>query len=89
MMTADDPWSGDDSAQKPRRRSGYSLLNITNLREPGTYDRNTAVIFLPNLYRPGDEVKPLDMVDQPLRAEVRVQTRASGAQAAQGGVAAR
>ena len=47
------------------------------------------MIFLPNLYRPGDEVKPLDMVDQPLRAEVRVQTRASGAQAAQGGVAAR
>lgn len=61
---------------------GYSLLNMTNLREPGTYDMNLAVIFLPNRYRPGDEVQPLAMVNRPLRTEVRVQGRASGAGAA-------
>lgn len=50
--------------------AGYSLLNMTNLREPGTYDMNMAVVILPRPYRPGDEQDPLSMLKQPLVSEV-------------------
>ena len=50
--------------------AGYSLLNMTNLREPGTYDMKMAVVILPRPYRPGDEQDPLSMLKQPLIPEV-------------------
>lgn len=51
--------------------AGYSLLNMTNLRAPGTYDLNMVVVFFPSPYRPGDETLPLAMLKQPLSAQVR------------------
>ncbi len=58
-------------AERGAYEAGYSLLNLTNLGEAGTYDLNTAVIILPQPYEPGDEAKPLDMLKQPLRTGVR------------------
>jgi len=52
--------------------AGYSLLNMTNLREPGEYDMNMAVVILPRPYRPGDEQEPLSMFKQPLVPKVHV-----------------
>lgn len=52
--------------------AGYSLLNMTNLREPGAYDMNLAVIMLPHPYRPGDEVEPLAMLSRPLVSRAQV-----------------
>ncbi len=52
--------------------AGYSLLNMTNLREPGTYDMKMAVVILPRPYRPGDEQEPLAMLKQPLLTKVKV-----------------
>lgn len=46
--------------------AGYSLMNMTRLRESGTYDMSMAVVFLPRLYQRGDEVEPLAMLKQPL-----------------------
>ncbi|MFQ5664845.1 MAG: hypothetical protein ACE5I7_00275 [Candidatus Binatia bacterium] len=50
--------------------AGYSLLHMTNLRQPGVYDMNLAVFILPHPYRPGDEAQPLAMLKHPLRAKV-------------------
>lgn len=50
--------------------AGYSLLNMTQLREPGAYDLNMAVIILPKPYQPGDEVRPLAMLKDPLTVTV-------------------
>lgn len=52
--------------------AGYSLLNMTNLRDPGVYDMNLAVIFLPRPYQPGDEALPLAMLRKPLTVDVRL-----------------
>jgi len=52
--------------------AGYSLLNMTNLREPGTYDMKMAVVILPHPYRLGDEQEPLAMIKQPLVTKVKV-----------------
>ncbi len=51
--------------------AGYSLLNMTNLRESGVYDLAMAVIVLPRPYQPGDELQPLAMLKEPLTATVR------------------
>ncbi len=51
--------------------AGYSLLNMTNLRESGVYDLAMAVIVLPRPYQPGDEIQPLAMLKVPLTATVR------------------
>lgn len=52
--------------------AGYSLLNMTHLREPGDYDMNMAVIFLSRPYQRGDEIQPLAMLKQPLDIRARV-----------------
>ena len=52
--------------------AGYSLLNMTNLRESGVYDLAMAVIILPRLYQAGDEIQPLAMLKEPLTATVRL-----------------
>ena len=48
--------------------AGYSLLNMTNLRESGVYDLTMAVIVLPRPYQTGDELQPLAMLKEPLTA---------------------
>jgi len=58
-------------AEPGLHEAGYSLLNMTKLREAGTYDMNMGVIILPRPYTPGDEVKPIAMLKQPLQATVR------------------
>ncbi len=63
--------AGDGREDEPGiHAAGYSLLNMTHLREPGTYDMNMAVVILPRPYRPGDEQDPLSMLKQPLVSEV-------------------
>jgi len=58
---------GEGPEEEPgSHAAGYSLLNMTNLREPGNYDMTMAVIILPRPYQPGDEVEPLRMLIQPL-----------------------
>lgn len=45
---------------------------MPNIREPGEYDMNMAVIVLPHPYSLGDEKEPLAMLKQPLKSEVHV-----------------
>ena len=57
--------------------AGYSLLNMTNLREPGNYRLNMVFIILPRPYRTGDEIRPLAMIRQPLQIDAKtLQSRA-------------
>jgi len=64
---------GDGQEDEPgTHAAGYSLLNMPNIREPGEYDMNMAVIVLPHPYSPGDEKEPLAMLKQPLKSEVHV-----------------
>lgn len=51
--------------------AGYSLLNMTRLREGGDYDLLQAAIVLPDPYHAGDEVEPMAMVHDPLTTEIR------------------
>jgi len=51
--------------------AGYTLLNMTKLREAGTYDLEMASIVLPGPYRAGDERRPLEMLRAPLKTTVR------------------
>ena len=46
--------------------AGYSLRHMTNLREPGAYDMQTAMVILPRPYEPGDEAGVLAMLHEPL-----------------------
>lgn len=63
--------SGDGREDEPgTHAAGYSLLNMTNLRKPGTYDMNMAVVILLRPYQPGDEQDPLSMLKEPLVSEV-------------------
>lgn len=50
---------------------GYSLLGMTNLRRPGTYALDSALVVLPHPYRPGDEVEALAMFREPLETQAR------------------
>jgi hypothetical protein len=52
--------------------AGYSLLRMTKLGRPGTYELGSVFAFLPHPYRPGDETEVLDGFREPLRTEVRV-----------------
>jgi hypothetical protein len=54
--------------------AGYSLLNMKNLREAGTYDLMMASIVLPAAYEPGDEAEPMASLRTPLRTRVGVPT---------------
>ncbi len=53
-----------DESQGPS--AGYSLLNMKNLREGGTYQLKTAMVILPRPYQAGDEVQPMAMFRAPL-----------------------
>lgn len=65
--------NGDGPEDEPgMHAAGYSLLNMTNLGEPGSYDMNMAVIILRRPYQPGDEVEPLATLKQPLVSRVRL-----------------
>lgn len=50
--------------------AGYSLLNMTNLREPGNYKMNMIFVILTRPYHTGDEVQSLAMLNDPLTATV-------------------
>ena len=52
--------------------AGYSLLRMTNLDRPGTYDLASVFVFLPRPYRSGDESEALDALRDPLHTEVHV-----------------
>ena len=56
---------------------GYSLQNLTRVTRAEEHHMNLATIILPNAYRPGDEVQPMAMITQPLRAEVAPVSEAS------------
>ena len=51
--------------------TGYSLLNMTNLREPGNYKMNLISVILPRPYQTGDEAQSLAMLQRPLQVEVK------------------
>lgn len=48
--------------------AGYSLLNMTNLRESGNYNMNMIFVILTRPYQAEDEVQPLAMLKEPLTA---------------------
>lgn len=50
--------------------AGYSLLNMTKLREPGNYKMNMIFVILTRPYQAGDEVQPLAMLKQSLQVEI-------------------
>lgn len=64
---------GDDGAPAdvPTCGAGYCLRHMTNMREPGAYQMQTALIVLPKPYAPGDEGDALAMLRQPLAVAVR------------------
>jgi hypothetical protein len=51
--------------------AGYSLLRMTNLGRPGTYELGSVFVILPRPYRPGDETDALDGFRDPVETEVR------------------
>ncbi len=61
-------------AEPGSHTAGYSLLNMTNIRKPGDYEMNMAVIILPRTFHPGDETQPLNMLKKPVRALARPTT---------------
>jgi hypothetical protein len=50
--------------------AGYSLLRMTNLREAGDYELDSAFVVLPRPYRPGDEAEALAASREPLQTEI-------------------
>jgi len=64
-----DPTAGRENPAV--HQAGYSLLNMPDLEEPGSYDLNSAIIVLPRPYQRGDEREALEMLREPLEAEVR------------------
>lgn len=65
-----DGGTGGPGEPRGTHAAGFSLLGMTNLREPGAYQMNLGVFILPRRYAPGDEVQPLAMLQQPLRVQV-------------------
>jgi hypothetical protein len=59
-----------DEAASAGDGAGFSLLNMTRLREAGTYDLVQASIVLPHPYQPGDEDEPMAMLRAPLEISV-------------------
>jgi len=55
----------------PALAAGYTLLNMTSLREAGGYDLLMASVVLPGAYAPGDEAGPMAMLRTPLETSVR------------------
>jgi len=60
----------DDARAGPTYEAGYTLLNMTSLREAGGYDLLMASIVLPATYAPGDEAGPMAMLRAPLTTRV-------------------
>ena len=56
---------------EPRFAAGYTLLNMTRLKEAGRYDLMMASIVLPGGYSPGAETGAMAMLQAPLAVEVR------------------
>jgi hypothetical protein len=50
---------------------GYTLENMTRLREAGSWNLDQVSVVLPRPFRPGDEEEPLALVRAPLVTEVR------------------
>jgi hypothetical protein len=61
----------DPSHTAAGRAAGYTLLNMTSLREAGSFDLLMASVVLPGPFRPGDESAPMAMVRAPLVTTVR------------------
>jgi hypothetical protein len=55
----------------PSYAAGYTLLNMTNLREAGEYRLMQASIALPRAYQAGDEVDAMAMLRAPLTVTIR------------------
>jgi hypothetical protein len=51
--------------------AGYTLENMTRLREAGSWDIGQLSVVLPRPFQPGDEEDPLALVRAPLVTEVR------------------
>lgn len=51
--------------------AGYTLLSMTNLRRPGTYELGAAFVVMPRPYQPGDESEALAGFRHPLETDVR------------------
>ncbi|MEW6271800.1 MAG: hypothetical protein AB1689_21160 [Thermodesulfobacteriota bacterium] len=51
--------------------AGFTLRNMTGLREAGAYDLMMASVVLPGPYRAGDEAPALAMLNEPLAVAVR------------------
>ena len=51
--------------------AGYGLLRMTNLREGGAYEIDSAMIVLSHGYHPGDEADALAMLHAPLETQTR------------------
>jgi hypothetical protein len=57
-------------ADEARFSVGYALTGMENLPHGGSFDLDMTMFILPRAYAPGDEVLPLAMSKQPLRAEI-------------------
>lgn len=55
---------------EPRVAAGYTLLNMTSLREAGEYDLLMSSVVLPRPYEPGDERAAMAMLREPLQVAV-------------------
>jgi hypothetical protein len=51
--------------------AGYSLLNMTRLRDAGDYEIRQLMLVVPGGYDPGDEAAARAMIEEPLRTAVR------------------
>lgn len=63
--------AGATAAGGPTFAAGYTLLNMTSLREAGGYDLLMASVVLPGAYTAGDEAGPMEMMRAPLETTVR------------------
>jgi hypothetical protein len=59
------------SGESQQPTAGYSLLNMANIREGGTYELKTATVILPRPYERGDEEQPMAMFRAPLETTAR------------------
>ena len=57
--------------ETPTYAAGYTLDNMTRLREAGTWDMLMASVVLPGPYHAGDEDDALAFLRAPLRVDVR------------------
>jgi hypothetical protein len=62
---------GEQTGDTPAFAAGYTLDNMTRLREAGTWDMLMASVVLPGPYHAGDEDDALAFLRAPLRIDVR------------------